>query len=104
ITTEATSSTNEGTTSTTTRIITGKTNATTRVTSGKAPTARVMTYNIQFLNQRAARDGDRIAKLRKIIDDIKPTVVAVQEVEDRQAMELVFPADKWYVIIDDESP
>lgn len=64
--------------------------------------ARVMTYNIQYLNVKAAGDGNRIEKLRTIISDIKPTVVAVQEVADRAAMELVFPKTDWLIVIDDD--
>ncbi len=83
---------------------TKETTATDRATTGPVPVARVMTYNIQFLNQEAAEHGNRIEKLRKVVADIDPTIVAVQEVEDRQSMELVFPPTEWYVIIDDDSP
>lgn len=66
--------------------------------------ARLATYNIQFLGHDADRQGNRVEKLRKLIADINPTVVAVQEVEDRTAMNLVFPADHWTVVIDEDSP
>src|SRR5690606_36891665 len=66
--------------------------------TGDAYAARVMTYIIQFLNRQSAKQGDRIEKLRKIIVDIDPTIVGVQEVEDRAAMELVFPPAEWFVI------
>ncbi len=76
---------------------------TTKTSGVDLPVARVMTYNIQYLNVAAASDGDRIAKLQTIIRDIAPTVVAVQEAADRAAMELVFPANEWLVVIDDDS-
>lgn len=66
--------------------------------------ARLATYNIQFLGHDADRQGNRVEKLRKLIADINPTVVAVQEVEDRTAMNFVFPPDHWTVVIDDDSP
>ncbi len=74
-----------------------------RVTTG-SQVVRVMTYNIQYLSTRAAGHGNRIEKLRKVVADINPHIVGVQEVEDRAAMELVFPPAEWQIVIDDDSP
>ncbi len=67
------------------------------------PVARVMTYNIKYLAADAAGAGNRIEKLRTIVDEISPTVVAVQEVDDRAAMQQVFPEGDWLIVIDDDS-
>jgi endonuclease/exonuclease/phosphatase family metal-dependent hydrolase len=64
---------------------------------------RIATYNIQNLKTESARDGDRIAKLRKIVSDIGADVFALQEIADRKAVELVFSPTDWQIIIDDES-
>lgn len=72
-------------------------------TSDTAYIARVMTYNIQFLSPDSANHGNRIEKLRNVISDINPTIVGVQEAENRAAMELVFPPSDWHIIIDDDS-
>lgn len=72
--------------------------------TGPAPTSlRVVTYNIQNFNRETTANGERIKNLRKVIADINPTVVGVQEVADRACMEMVFPRDKWNVVIDDDS-
>jgi len=65
---------------------------------------RVATYNIQFLSMEVQQQGDRLAKLRRIVDLVKPDIVGIQEVADRAAMKLVFPETDWQVVIDDESP
>lgn len=82
----------------------GNTTATASQTSGgEGYTARVMSYNIQYFNTDATNHGNRIGKLQQILADINPDIVAVQEVEDRAAMELVFPPDQWQILIDDDS-
>ena len=64
---------------------------------------RIATYNIQYFSAQAALKGDRLTKLRKVMADMKPDVVAVEEVADREAMDLLFPKDKWQTVIDDDS-
>jgi endonuclease/exonuclease/phosphatase family metal-dependent hydrolase len=65
--------------------------------------ARVMTYNVQFFNTEAANYPPRVDRLRQILSDIGPDVVAIEEVEDRAAMHLVFPPDQWQILMDDDS-
>lgn len=82
--------------------------ATTSTATASSPKAaldkvRVMTYNIQNLKPESVGHGDRIEKLKQVIQDIKPTVACLQEVADRATVNLVFPEDKWLVIIDDDS-
>lgn len=66
-------------------------------------TARVMSYNIQNFTTEAATHGNRTARLRQIITEINPDVVALQEIADRDALHLIFSPDKWTIIIDDDS-
>jgi len=72
-------------------------------TATTGQSTRVMSYNIQFFDQKSLQNGDRLAKLKAVVADINPQVVAVQEVDDRAAMDLLFPADSWTVVIDDDS-
>lgn len=66
-------------------------------------TARVMSYNIQNFNTKAADFPLRIQRLKQIINEINPDVVAVQEMDDRAAMALIFDPAQWQIIIDDDS-
>lgn len=66
-------------------------------------TARVMSYNIQNFDRKAEQFPLRIQRLKQIIREINPDVVAVQEMDDRAAMELIFDPAQWQIIIDDDS-
>src|SRR5690606_4432905 len=68
-----------------------------------AATARVMSYNIQNFSAEAATHGNRTARLRQIIAEINPDVIALQEIADRDALHLIFSPDQWTIIIDDDS-
>ena len=61
------------------------------------------TYNIQNLTAAALQTGDRAQKLRTIVQEIGADVFSLQEVADRQALEMIFPLSAWSVIIDDDS-
>lgn len=67
---------------------------------------RVATYNIRFLNTGVAgvdEAGDRLEKLREVIELLDADVVGLQEIDDRAALELVFSGQDWLIIIDDDS-
>lgn len=64
---------------------------------------RIATYNIQFLSTEVKRQGARLEKLRRVIHSMKPDIVALQEVDNRAAAQLVFPSEEWQIVIDDES-
>lgn len=78
----------------------------TQPTAAEAPrdSIRVMTYNIQYFSAKGLNNGNRVSKIKRILADINPDVVAVQEVADRAAMELLFPPGQWLNVIDDDSP
>lgn len=59
-----------------------------------------MTYNIQWF----AEDDNpqRLSNLRTILQDIRPDLVAVQEVQSRKALEQIFPPSQWTIgMLDD---
>lgn len=64
---------------------------------------RVATYNIKFLSTGVSSQGDRLAKLRTVIDHLDADVIGLQEIADRAALNLVFPSQDWHIIIDDDS-
>jgi endonuclease/exonuclease/phosphatase (EEP) superfamily protein YafD len=64
---------------------------------------RVASYNIKFLDTNVVTQGDRLEKLREVIRRLDAQVIGLQEIADRQAMELVFPPAEWSLVIDDDS-
>jgi len=44
-----------------------------------------------------------LEKLRQVISLLDADVIGLQEIADRAALQLVFPPDKWDILIDDES-
>jgi endonuclease/exonuclease/phosphatase family metal-dependent hydrolase len=67
---------------------------------------RIATYNIKYLNSNVGdpnRYGDRLAKLQEAIRLLEADVVALQEIDDRDALRTVFSANEWHLIIDDDS-
>ena len=64
---------------------------------------RVATYNIKFLSTNVQQEGDRLAKLREVIDLLDADVIGLQEIADRAALALVFPPQEWHLVIDDDS-
>ena len=64
---------------------------------------RVASYNIKFLSTDITSEGDRLAKLKQVIALLDADVLGLQEIDDRAALELVFPPTEWDIFIDDES-
>lgn len=62
---------------------------------------RIATYNSKFLS--ACMNKTRVINYQMVVERLNADIVALQEVRDRYALERFFPADKWDVIIDDDS-
>ncbi len=63
---------------------------------------RIATYNIRFLNTNVA-NTDRLNNLQEVVNELNANVIGLQEIDDRDALELVFPSNEWHHIIDDNS-
>ncbi|MBI1852304.1 MAG: lamin tail domain-containing protein [Planctomycetes bacterium] len=68
-----------------------------------AKTVRIAAYNIQFLSTDVVNQGDRLPKLKQVIQLLDADVIGLEEVKDRAALELVFPPQDWQLVIDDDS-
>jgi endonuclease/exonuclease/phosphatase family metal-dependent hydrolase len=64
-------------------------------------TVRVATYNIAFLKETIP--STRIDRLKQVIARLDAHVIALQEIENRQALEQIFPPAEWALVIDDDS-
>lgn len=65
---------------------------------------RFATYNIKFLDaDDLPSQDDREQKLEDVIDALAADVIALQEIDDRAALERIFPPNQWRLIIDDDS-
>ena len=62
---------------------------------------RVATYNIKFLD--AAEDATRVGRLQQVVQQLDVDVIALQEIDDRAALERVFDPAAWRLVIDDDS-
>lgn len=59
---------------------------------------RVMTYNIQWFH--AGDDAKRISSIKEILDQTKPDIVCVQEIEGRAALRQIFDG-QWQIAMAD---
>src|SRR5262245_36515695 len=64
---------------------------------------RVASYNIKFLSTGVSSKGDRLTKLKQVIALLDADVIGLQEIDDRAALELLFPPADWDIYIDDDS-
>lgn len=67
---------------------------------------RIATYNMQYLNSDVGNTnkyGDRLQKLKEVVDLLEADIIALQEIDDRASLELVFKPAQWHLIIDDDS-
>src|SRR4029077_20463819 len=65
---------------------------------------RVADYNIKFLSvEDLDSKPQRKQRLKTVIEQLKPDILALQEIKDRQALEQVFDSDEWSILIDDDS-
>ena len=73
------------------------------VPSALADAIRVASYNIKFLKTDVVTQGNRLEKLKKVIDVLDADVIGLQEIADRAALALLFPTAQWEIVIDDTS-
>jgi endonuclease/exonuclease/phosphatase family metal-dependent hydrolase len=66
-------------------------------------TVNVATYNIKFLNSNVDQQGNRLQKLKDVIELLDADVIGLQEIDDRTALKKIFPENDWHIIIDDDS-
>lgn len=64
---------------------------------------RFATYNIKFLSTNVQNQGDRLQKLRQVIELLEADVIGLQEINDRASLRLLFPESDWHIVIDDDS-
>jgi endonuclease/exonuclease/phosphatase family metal-dependent hydrolase len=65
---------------------------------------RVADYNIKFLSvEDLDAKPQRKQRLKTVIEQLKPDILALQEIKDRQALEQLFDSDEWSILIDDDS-
>lgn len=62
---------------------------------------RVASYNIYFLTKNIK--DERADNLRQTIAELNADVIGLQEIKDRDALELVFDPNEWSLVIDDDS-
>ena len=65
---------------------------------------RIATYNIKFLDaQDLPSQGDRENKLEEVVESLQADIIALQEIDDRAALEMIFDPSEWWLIMDDDS-
>lgn len=62
-------------------------------------TVRVMSYNIQWFSEDA--DAERITNLKTLLSEIKPDVVALQEIQSKKALQQIFDSS-WQIEMNDD--
>ena len=62
---------------------------------------RIAAYNIQFLDSNNSEA--RLQAVREVIEAVDAHVFALQEIDDRAALEEVFDPGVWQLVIDDQS-
>jgi endonuclease/exonuclease/phosphatase family metal-dependent hydrolase len=65
---------------------------------------RVADYNIKFLSVSDLNaKPQRKQRLSAVIEQLRPDIIALQEIRDRQALEELFEPNAWSILIDDDS-
>lgn len=64
---------------------------------------RVASYNIKFFSTGVTNQGTRLDKLKSVVQILDADVIGLQEIDDRAALELLFPTNAWEILIDDAS-
>jgi exonuclease III len=73
------------------------------VALGEGQRVRVASYNIKFFKVGVQNQGDRLDKLKRVVQLLDADVIGLQEIDDRAALELLFPPATWTILIDDDS-
>ncbi len=86
------------------------------ISLGRAETnVRIATYNIKLLTDKpfefhgnpvsdVRTQGDRLEKLRSVLENLGADIIALQEINDRDSLKLLFDPAQWWLVIDDDSP
>lgn len=61
------------------------------------------TYNIKFSNTQVIDQGDRLQKLRSVIESLDADVLGLQEIDDHAALHFLFPASQHDLVINDQN-
>lgn len=64
---------------------------------------RIATYNIRYFSTAVQSQGNRLDKLKEVIDLLDADVIGLQEIDDRAALQLLFDPHEWHILIDDDS-
>lgn len=64
---------------------------------------RFATYSLGKVTTEVTEQGDRLEKIREVIRLLNADVLALQGVADRATLEMMFDADTWSLVIDDDS-
>ncbi len=70
--------------------------------ASRAETVRIATWNLKAFGREGPVEPERLRRARAVIEQLEADVVAVQEMESRAAMELLFPPPQWQNVIDDD--
>lgn len=71
---------------------------------------RIASYNIKQLSGNDIRcfanvtgQGDRLSRLQSVITSLDADIIGMQEISDRDALELIFGTEDWTLVFDDEA-
>jgi len=64
---------------------------------------RIATYNIKYFSTDVVDQGDRLDKLKSVIEALDTDVLGLEEINDRAALHLLFPSSQHDILIDDTS-
>lgn len=75
------------------------------VTAGQAAvTIRIATWNVKAFGREGPVEPARLRRAQAVVEKLQADVVAVQEMENRATMDLLFPPAVWQNVIDDDDP
>lgn len=77
-------------------------------------TVRLATYNIEWLSSQTTQcglkkvydvrtQGQRLQHLKQVVELLNADIIGLQEIRDRQALELIFNPTEWTLVIDDDN-
>lgn len=74
-----------------------------QVAAAQEQIVRVASYNIRFLSTGVTSQGNRLEKLKDVVAALDADVIGLEEIDNRAALQLIFPPADWHIIIDDDS-
>jgi endonuclease/exonuclease/phosphatase family metal-dependent hydrolase len=66
-------------------------------------TFRVATWNIKNFGPSLQANPERLQNIRNVLREVNPDVIGLQEVADRESLEMVFDPTNWIIFLDDDS-